>query len=1010
MKKVISFVLRLAFIVASILFLFKPHWFGADPDFFKGVSPQGLWEIVRSTDASTLIWWLVLGTVVKLAGIVCGIARWKLLLYGQGLTMPMWELAQSWFMGRAVGLFLPATLGLDGLRLVDSAQRTREPIKCATVIAVEKLTGFVALTFLVFLTFPMGFRLFDINIVILSGILGVLGIFVVTSFLLLLNPRIIQVLVSIIPLPGKIHNKLEELGIALTAYSRNRGALVLAVFLGLGVHFAICLMHFCTAAAVRADNTSLADILFVTPLIIYASVLTPTVSGIGVREVIMALTVGHLDGTGKAVVHAHLGLWAGEIFPFLLSIPLLLKVRPDREEIQTELAEVRDTLRAHEAHVDLPPGQVAAYRVKVADCLLAGLLGGIVGGAILGLTEASWLISRLSGLTEYQALWWGPLAYGLCFAAAGLGVAGGLLFIYLLVDRFAHPTITFGLTVAAMAAGPGFIGTWWRYKRDVLLEHAPSTSQSLTIVAAVLGLALAEAIVCSLIPYFTRGAKRIGGIAAALLVFIAIILAGWGVNAATAPEPVKHAFQPETVATGPNVILIAIDTLRADYLKLYRADAPAETPALDAFAQDSILFSSAFAQSSWTKPSFGTIFTGLYPTSHGATTKTYGLDPAKETFPETMLAGGYYTQGFANNPNISTTFGFDQGFVEYIDLGTERNLGAEYSSSKLVVYEILRKVKEKLNARLPGFLGGGRINIREYYHPAEDVTDTGLAWIDQDAHGDAPFFLFLHYMDPHDPFMDPLHPGRGYARSQMENPDPKAFQEAFVRAYISEIEYLDEHLGRLFEGLKARGIYDDSVIVLTSDHGEEFHEHGGWWHGQTLFDEVIGVPLLIKLPQHRRGGEVHREMARLLDIAPTILSLTGLPVSPAIQGQTLVDAGASPGNVAISNSYAELDFEGIVMDALRTPTFKLIHSNENKRSHPPVALYNLETDPGEHTNLAGDPVLAAQQHELEAARTGMQDFLAGHAADPSIVEDLGLIEDQMRNTGYLGGDEEVVEE
>jgi arylsulfatase A-like enzyme len=258
--------------------------------------------------------------------------------------------------------------------------------------------------------------------------------------------------------------------------------------------------------------------------------------------------------------------------------------------------------------------------------------------------------------------------------------------------------------------------------------------------------------------------------------------------------------------------------------------------------------------------------------------------------------------------------------------------------------------------------------------------------------------------------MDPAHPGRGYARSQMENPDPEKFQEAFVRAYTSEIEHLDRELGRLFDGLKARGVYDDSVIVFTSDHGEEFHEHGGWWHGQTLFDEVIEVPLLIKLPQNQLAGAVNEYMTRHLDIAPTLVALAGMTPGEQFQGQALFQQDWQPGNALVGSSYAELDFEAIVMDALRTPTLKLVHSNENKRNHPPVALFDMHQDPGEQTNVYGDPALTVEQGMLEMNRDEMQQFLEGHAADPSLVEDTSLMQEQMDNIGYGGGGDEEVEE
>jgi hypothetical protein len=164
-------------------------------------------------------------------------------------------------------------------------------------------------------------------------------------------------------------------------------------------------------------------------------------------------------------------------------------------------------------------------------------------------------------------------------------------------------------------------------------------------------------------------------------------------------------------------------------------------------------------------------------------------------------------------------------------------------------------------------------------------------------------------MDPHDPTS--IHDGRAVARVETPRPDPARAKE-LSDLYDGEIVFLDRHLGEFLDHLKARGLYDDALIVLTSDHGEEFHEHGGWWHGTTLYDEQIRIPLLVKPPKGTAGprGRVDG-IARSLDIAPTILAMCGVAAPKAMQGISL--AQARPGD----ESFAEEDFEGNRLRALR---------------------------------------------------------------------------------------------
>src|SRR5690606_28441502 len=152
---------------------------------------------------------------------------------GQGLAIPFWYLAKSWFMGRAIGLFLPSTVGLDGYKFVSASAYTGEIEKCAAVAAIEKFIAIVALPILVVLTLPLGARMFDINWLSVGMVMAVLGALILTFLLVLLNPRVVQVFVAVLPMPAALQDRADKLGLALTAYSRQRGKLLAAVLFGL---------------------------------------------------------------------------------------------------------------------------------------------------------------------------------------------------------------------------------------------------------------------------------------------------------------------------------------------------------------------------------------------------------------------------------------------------------------------------------------------------------------------------------------------------------------------------------------------------------------------------------------------------------------------------------------------------------------------------------------------------------------------------------------------------------
>ncbi|HPC14808.1 MAG TPA: sulfatase-like hydrolase/transferase [Candidatus Hydrogenedentes bacterium] len=997
MRRIISGSLKIIVTGGLFLLLFRPQTFGLRPDQFGGVTPMALLEEIRAADASNLAVWLLLAVVIKLSGMLAGIARWQLLLKGQGLYMPFWYMTQSWFVGRMFGIFMPGTIGLDGYRLYDSSLYTKEPLKCTTLIAVEKLIGFISLTFLVFLTFPLGFRLLKINVAILGVILFVLGVFVLATFLLLLNPRVIQVIVSVVPAPGAVRRMVDKLGASITAYSGQRLLLLAAVVCGLWVHFATCLMYFCTMTALRAPNTGLLDVLFASPIMIYGTVIGPSVGGEGIREIVFATLLGGKSGVSAAVLFSHLGWWVGDVVPFLIGLPIfLIRSRPGRAQLQAELAEARKQA-PEDTHVRLTPWAIVEYRRNLINCLIAGIAAGLVTGGLGGIGEAAWFFSRLSGLAEGSAFWWGPAVYGLVFAAVGAGVAGALAFLYLLIDKFPPLYATFGLAMAGTSGLAGVVAIW-RYMRDVLIGHVPNLSTLAPLLAAIASAALFAGLAGALFHgVVLRGRWRL--LIASVMAWGLIVGGGSLYAVLGMRHPALPAFSPPAHSSGPNIVLIVVDALRADGLSVYNPQAKAHTPQLNAFAKDCVVFNHWFTQAPWTKPAFASIFTGRYPESHTATTKISMLPQGIGAFPENLRNAGYYTKGFANNPHIMSPFHFDQGFCDYVDLKPRLYFYAGPSAAKLAVYEVLRHAWHALASKVYK-----RMNVRDFYQPAEDVTDEALAWIESpECPKNAPFFLFLHYMDPHDPFMDHAKPGVGYARVRMEHPDPDTFLEPMKEAYDSEIAYMDIHLGRLFDGLRRYGLYDNTIVLFTSDHGEEFFEHRGWWHGQTLFDELLHVPCLIKLPRSAHAGERNTGLGRHVDIAPTLLQLAGAPPLATAAGQAVMGPDGAFANAGIAFVYAENDFENNVLQGIRTLDKKVIHSNpDNPRRQPPVSCYDLRADPGEQHNLAASG--APCDPGLEKALTDLRAFSRGQGTQPALAGPLTEEQrSQLEGLGYLGG-------
>jgi arylsulfatase A-like enzyme len=611
----------------------------------------------------------------------------------------------------------------------------------------------------------------------------------------------------------------------------------------------------------------------------------------------------------------------------------------------------------------------------------AGFAGGVLAGALVGAGEAvaAWL-GAPAGSKELPPITWALLAYGLIGGAAGIGA--GIMAALLRLDGF-------GLALAGIGMPLAFVVGRFRLIRDVFLEQAPKG----TLATAVqLGALLACVALGAWVWWRLRGADARGrwltrplGAAA-----VVVVLAGiWSVAArALAPAPPPPPAPLATLPAGaPNVLLIMVDTLRADHLGAF-GSTRVKTPNIDQLAADGTRYPKAFAQASWTRPSVATILTGLYPSSHGAVHKADTLRDGVITLAEATGAGGYRTVGFPNNINVSSSFNFQQGFGEYHYLAPSLFFWASEEAAKLSLYNILRLVRERFLSR--------SIDVHNYYQPAEVVTGAVTDWLDTLRPSER-FFMYAHYMDPHDPYMVHPYNGEGYARVAHPNPPPE-MAARLREAYEGEVVHLDQHLGVLFDDLKRRGLYDQTLIVLTADHGEEFHEHGGWWHGTTLYDEQTNVPLIIKPATGGARGQAVTELVTSLDIAPTVLAAAGLPVPPAMQGHALpLDGAATPARDTV---FAEEDFEGNVLQALRGNEWKLITANSgNPRGLPETALYDVARDPKELQNAAGAAGSRVDEMRAALGRKVVEARAQAGATTQTNVD--SVTRDRLKALGYL---------
>ena len=947
-------------------------------------------------DAGTFWLFVSLATGIKSIGMLSSMYRWQLMLRGQSIELPFKHIFGSFLIGRAIGTFLPSTAGLDGYTLFDASRFTGKTVEVAAAKFVEKVCGFsgVFMTFLVALPFGIGifgenatmFALLSIPIA--TGVIGALVV-------VLLFPGFIQWILENVPLPAKqrITGIVTRISTSAAAYRDKPGMIAQILFLSFLVHFTTAVMYYYTALAIGADGTDFWKITFGSAIQIFVTVISPfTIAGEGIREAAQYVLLGELIGPAAAIVSAALGFWAAEaptmlgfVFWWMRSdsyTPAFSRVNGVQVDYE-EAARKAVSLDEDTATVD---GEEAAVPLgeRLWRAPSAGAFAGIAAGIVIGLGEA--ILIYQTGLgTESQVFWYGPLAWATILG--GLAVVGGLFLAILPMDRHEIGSWVTRLGLGACLVPFGLFVVLFRLRRDVYLEQMPP----LGVIAIVL---IAATILLLLIMVPLR--KLLDPIATKLTTPLAPmgLLAGalglgWVLSAVFSPA-VEATQGSGGIASGleskPNVILVMVDTLRADHLSCYGADI--RTPNLCRLADDGTTYK-AFSHASWTKPATASLLTSTLPSTHNAIAKPSTLSQDLTLISEAMQDGGYTTGGIVSNVNLAESFGFAQGYDDYYYLGPDYIAGAEESSSKLIIYQLVRQV-------WLGLAGGDEVRFNDFYQDSKVVNATAFDWLDR--RKDERFFLFLHYMDPHDPYFEHPYNGVGVARVSMPEPEAE-ISDRLHELYRGEIEYLDVQFGEFLAKLEANGLYDDSIIVVTADHGEEFNEHGGFWHGLTLYDEQIHVPLLVKWAKNGERADTGADsgIARSIDVGPTLLGAVGLDVPDGMQGIDL----RSPYSTRLEKDrhvFSEEDHEGNVLWSLRTEEEKLIVANaRNPRGLPEREFFDVSSDPGEMDPYE-DPEAEARLEEMaELARLAAE----GKAVESEDVEmTLGDCE-RLRMLGYV---------
>jgi arylsulfatase A-like enzyme len=620
------------------------------------------------------------------------------------------------------------------------------------------------------------------------------------------------------------------------------------------------------------------------------------------------------------------------------------------------------------------------------SAIMGGLLAGATVGALAGAVEAVLFLEPANlRATPGSSILFFLLAaalYAVALAAAGALLGAAASFVPFRAGRRTagpaglHFSVVFGILAGLLVfvlgawsvrTAPPDLAVFRRYCRlDTLLFALAAVVGGMVIYYLVRRIVRSRRIEECLSARATRNAALILLAAGATLLIVIPGLAR--------PSPRSTATAGRT---GPNVILITIDTLRADHLE-YLGYAKPTSPVTAELAKSAVVFRKAIAQFPLTTPSHASILTARYVRSHGATGNAVPIHPSVTLISEILERSGYTTAAFVTSPLVGSKYGFDRGFDYFV----ERNRGDFTKSS------------------LSDWLGQLRLpRIWWRLIGLDRTTAATLRWFDRDA--TTPFFLWIHQIAPHASYAPPFSYERRWdtyrSRIVPANRDirkinngeivPDEADLAHITAlYDAEIAFTEALLARVFDALRKHGLLENTLVVFTADHGESLYDRSGYiGHGHKLFDEEIVVPLFFYAPGLLPRAGVIDEPVETIHIAPTILDLLGLPPDPSFQGMSLagiIEPGRTPSAYPSHPPHEKPAFSiNGVGRSIRYAGWKYIEMDDPPGSEE---LYNLLADPGETRNLvsvrteraaslrtllrawdASVPVVRSGDHELD---------------------------------------------
>lgn len=412
----------------------------------------------------------------------------------------------------------------------------------------------------------------------------------------------------------------------------------------------------------------------------------------------------------------------------------------------------------------------------------------------------------------------------------------------------------------------------------------------------------------------------------------------------------------------PNILFFLIDTVRQDHMSCYGYQRKT-TPNLDAFLRDAVRFTQLVPQSSWTRPSIASYFTSTYPAEHGAVDNTDSIRDGLPRLAESLAAAGYECHGFVSNLNTLPQWGFAEGFTRYVDLDSMQ----WYRTDPAHVVDSAIFTMSQAQGR-PWFQFVHSIGAHHPYHPPEAYFDS----FQTSARGKLTRDDVQHMLDtcaeerPELYSLLGMRPGDASLRdpaNTVENVVP-IVRQAAIDWYDGEIAYNDGQFQRLVDALEQLGAYDNTIIIVASDHGEEFWEHGGTEHGYTLYEEQLRVPFIVKLADSELGGTTVDSIVEGVDLAPTILEAIGAAPEPRFRGRSVLPVMRGETQEP-RLGFAALNLRQFSIRAVKSPTLKnLIYPLESKSE-----WFDLSRDPFEQSPI--EPPESAKRFDAYARAAGV---------------------------------------